>query len=507
VLVSWTAPELEGTSAITKYVVTSKPGSFSCSTTTKLSCLVEGLSNGKSYTFTVAAFNLVGSSPLSEVSATVTPMLNEIPAPPVITDAVPGNGQIELTMEAGENGGLPDYYTVSIHSINGELTEAAKKAAKDAQTSLSDAPSASVAPNASASTSPSVSVRDSLGDKSSSSGDQPSADRADEKYACRAAKSDSCVVEKLTNEDEYTFTATATNEFGTSEPSKPSKPVRPSRSKGAPDAPKVYDILVGNQQVRVAAEVDTELSPDADTFTITATPGGAACVMDSREDSCLIGGLINGTSYSFTARAKNDFGISKESKPSDSVTPSVEAGLPSPPVVTSLEGAAGLVKVSVAASAGGHPKQYRISASPGGQDCVTSSGTCLISGLENGSPYTFVATAINRWGESSASAPSAAVTPETPFTVPESPEIASIVEASTSVDVTVTPGGGFAATSFTIKASPGGASCTTSKRSCTITGLTQGTPYYFTVVATNSAGNSAASGASRTVTLGPAKAA
>ena len=58
-------------------------------------------------------------------------------------------------------------------------------------------------------------------------------------------------------------------------------------------------------------------------------------------------------------------------------------------------------------------------------------------------------------------------------------------------------------TGYTVTASPGGATCRTtniSLTSCTITGLNNNTDYTFTVVATNSAGNSSPSSASTSVT-------
>jgi uncharacterized protein (TIGR02145 family) len=71
--VSFTAPASTGGSAITGYTVTSKPGGFTASGAASPLTLT-GLSNGTSYTFTVAATNALGNSVASEASEEVTPI-------------------------------------------------------------------------------------------------------------------------------------------------------------------------------------------------------------------------------------------------------------------------------------------------------------------------------------------------------------------------------------------------------------------------------------------------
>ncbi|MCA1706064.1 MAG: fibronectin type III domain-containing protein [Actinobacteria bacterium] len=69
--VSWSAPPSNG-SPITKYTVTSSPGSVTA-VTSSTAATVFGLTNGTSYTFTVTATNAYGTSPPSAPSNAVTP--------------------------------------------------------------------------------------------------------------------------------------------------------------------------------------------------------------------------------------------------------------------------------------------------------------------------------------------------------------------------------------------------------------------------------------------------
>jgi hypothetical protein len=72
--VSWTAPATNGGATINSYAVTSFPDGKTCTWSSgPLACTVTGLTNGTSYTFTVAATNSVGTGPASAPTTPVTP--------------------------------------------------------------------------------------------------------------------------------------------------------------------------------------------------------------------------------------------------------------------------------------------------------------------------------------------------------------------------------------------------------------------------------------------------
>jgi hypothetical protein len=84
----------------------------------------------------------------------------------------------------------------------------------------------------------------------------------------------------------------------------------------------------------------------------------------------------------------------------------------------------------------------------------------------------------------------------TPATVPGAPTLTSATRGNGQVTLvwTAPANGGAAITQYTASASPGPALCSTNgATSCTVTGLTNGTTYSFTVTATNAVGTGPAS--------------
>jgi len=135
--------------------------------------------------------------------------------------------------------------------------------------------------------------------------------------------------------------------------------------------------------------------------------------------------------------------------------------------------------------------------------CTTSGTSCTATGLANGTAYTFTVTATNSIGTSLVSAASNSITPAS-ATVPGAPVITSAVPGNAQVTLNWTApssNGGATITAYTATSQQDTSKhCTTATTSCAVIGLTNGTPYTFTVTATNSVGTGPASTPSSSVT-------
>jgi hypothetical protein len=132
----------------------------------------------------------------------------------------------------------------------------------------------------------------------------------------------------------------------------------------------------------------------------------------------------------------------------------------------------------------------------------------LISGLVNGTSYTFTVTATNAVGTSPASVASASVTPPG-VAVPAAPTGATAIPGDTQASVTFTvspPPQGAPITSYTVTSAPGGIVVSIpppvsgNTGTALVGGLTNGVSYTFTVRAIDAAGPSAPSAPSNAVT-------
>jgi outer membrane protein OmpA-like peptidoglycan-associated protein len=170
-------------------------------------------------------------------------------------------------------------------------------------------------------------------------------------------------------------------------------------------------------------------------------------------------------------------------------------GTPGTP--TAVSGNATATVTVVAPSSGGNPATYTVTASPGGATCTVTvpATSCNVSGLSNGTSYTFAATATNTGGTSGSSVSSAAVTPST---VPGAPTIGSITAGDQQLSVPFTaPGSNGGASITNYKYSIDNGSSWTSAGSTSspgvITGLTNGSSYSVKLRAVNSIGDGTAS--------------
>jgi uncharacterized repeat protein (TIGR01451 family) len=137
-----------------------------------------------------------------------------------------------------------------------------------------------------------------------------------------------------------------------------------------------------------------------------------------------VNGLTNGVSYTFIVSATNAQGTSAFSAPSNSVTPQAitVAGAPTGAAAVAADSQATVTWTPPANNGNATITSYTVTARIGGvataNQAITPNGTTLsavVTGLTNGTTYTFTVHANNIKGAGAESAPSNAVTPTRPL--------------------------------------------------------------------------------------------
>jgi hypothetical protein len=375
--VAFAAPADTGSSSILSYTVTAtdltnpptgqKPVCiYDVATDDGLSCRVQGLTDGDSYTFTVSAANSSGVGPDSPPSAPATPAA--LPGVPTGVTTTQGNGHITIAWSAPlSDGGSP---------ITGYTATAVGTA-----------------------------------------------------HSCTAISpgTDSCEIAGLTTGSTYTFMVTSTSVAGTSGPSSATTPVMEVTAPSAPSAVKAK--RGAPQQITVswtppASDGSSSILYYVGIATDSATSAQLTCTHFTviPFNNCIIPNLMNGDTYTVTVVAHNAVGDAVASAPSKPVIPATVGFAPID--VTGIPGNhevtvswtpspddGGLPATSFSVTASGSAVRgctYVVPASP-----ATLTDSCVVMGLINGSQYTFTVIATNPAGPSPSSAPSVAVTPAT----------------------------------------------------------------------------------------------
>ena len=481
---SWTAP-VDGGATITSYTVTPylgavpQPTSVISGTPPSTASTITGLTNGATYTFTVTAANSVGAGAASAPSAPVTPF---VPVSPVLDVQVSANGTGTTatttsfsTAQAGEtllafvaaDGPTSAAQAVTVSGAGLTWTLAARA---NGQAGTSEVWSATATAKLTNVTVSSTETRTGF----------------HQMLSVLALQSSSGVGAVQT---------------GNAASGAPTVSLTTTRAGSL-----VYGVgndwdnsvgrTVGSGQAMSSQWVDTTAG---DTFWLQNRSGAVASV-----------GTVVTINDTAPSADRWNLAAVEVKGPAGATAPGA------PTAVAAVAGNGSAVVSWTAPADGGSPiTSYRITPYVGAvaQATTTVSGgppatSSPVSGLTNGTAYTFTVTAVNALGSGPASAPSGAVTPTAPSPPgPPTGVTAAAGNGTANVSWTAPSNGGSPITSYTITPYLGAVAQTATTitgsppvTSTTVTGLANGSTYTFTVAATNANGSGLASAPSAAVT-------
>lgn len=425
ITLNWTAPAFDGGRDIDYYILY-QDGVALPYYLTGPSTIINGLINGRTYSFAVSAHNLAGIGVLSVATSTSPSPAPTVPGTPSGLVAIPKNAEVSLSWKAPTRNGSSaiDYYIVYQDGI--DITHSA---------------------------------------------------------------TNSTTISGLVNGHLYTFTVAAHNSAGTGAIASnvSATPFSLNAGPTIPDAPTGLTVTPGNSQVSLSWSAPTNDGGSAVDYYLVYINGDVR-TDHYFTTSTIIKGLTNGQQYGFEVAAHNAVGASAPSSQITAI-PSTLKSVPEAPMQLTATAGNAQITLSWAAPSnnGGALVEYYIVYQNGIDISHPTSPTKTINGLSNGYPYNFTVAAHNSVG-TGAQTPTVSAKPGVAVPVPDVPNDLIVSIGDGQVTLSWTAPSNSPGIDYYIIYQNGVDILHSNVNSTVISGLTDGKVYSFSVAAHNLGG-------------------